>query len=462
MKTLPFISEDTFPYDMSEIKALESIRNGEVSRRVVVLGLAALAVTVIYDTRLFLGWFVAYLGYVALFQYALMRTPDRANAGQFAVILGFGVIDAVIYSAVVVLAWMQEPVVFKYVGLVAIHAAMMNCVSQRATEPLLAVTNATVLGIVCLTLPFLDLYLYGNRENYIVLMIILYTSATYFAISLNQSIQAHRMRKLSVMREADRIKLESLGQLTGGVAHDFNNLLTVILGNMDLRRELENEEDREELLTEVEVAARKAAQLTNQLLVYSRRSALEPELTGLEPPLRRAESLLTRLLPASVRLAIDLPPGLPQIEVDVGKFEIVVVNLVLNGRDAMPSGGVIRISARISTPEDRRRSGQEVELEDRAYLALTVVDQGMGIPKDMLARVLEPYFTTKAVGKGSGLGLPMALGFAEQSGGALSIDSVEGQGTDVTLWFPIPPAELRNLAVDGMRGGISLSPAARQ
>lgn len=425
------------PYDLTSLKSIESIWNQEVILRLSVLSLAAVAVTAIYDTSIFAYWIVGYLLYSICCRAVLAALPNQAGPKALVVAAGLVIVDSFLYGAVAYLCWAQGTTLFKIVALASMFAAMLNCVSGRAVEPLLAGTNGLVLALLLSCLPLFDLYLGGNPNEVMILFIVLGASTAYFLASLYHSLKAHEMRKRAMEMEVDRVKLQSLGQLTGGVAHDFNNLLTVIIGNLDLRQEMDNEEDREQLLDEVEIAARKASQLTNQLLVYSRKSALDPVRVAVEVPLERAERLLNRLLPASLRLVFDLPPNLPDIMVDVGKFETVIMNLILNARDAMPDGGMIRVTARVSTEIDRARDGAAPLLGAGRYMALSVLDQGVGIPPDMQKRVLEPYFTTKSVGKGSGLGLPMALGFAEQSGGALTLDSIEGEGTQVVLWFPV-------------------------
>ncbi|AWK87491.1 hybrid sensor histidine kinase/response regulator [Azospirillum thermophilum] len=234
---------------------------------------------------------------------------------------------------------------------------------------------------------------------------------------------AEEVRNREVLEEALRQsqKMEALGQLTGGVAHDFNNLLTAAQSNLQLLSRHLAEEGRR-YLGGAAAALERAEKLTRQLLSFSRQEAVNPTVIEVGHALRQMEDLLERSIRADIALDWAIADGPLAVEVDPVQFELAVLNLVLNARDAMPMGGRIRISA---------APGAQPDTVD-----IAVADTGRGMPPEVLARAFEPFFTTKPLDKGTGLGLSMVYGFARQSGGGAEIESSPGQGTRVTLTLP--------------------------
>jgi PAS domain S-box-containing protein len=238
-------------------------------------------------------------------------------------------------------------------------------------------------------------------------------------------------------------KLEAVGNLTGGIAHDFNNLLTVIRGSIELaERHAAGNERLKRLLEAVQGAVDRAADLTHQLLAFSRRQPLRPELLNFPKQLLETAGFLDRSLRGDINMMMDVPADLWPVEIDPRQFELALLNVGLNARDAMPRGGTVRIAARNILMDDKRLglSGDFVKLD--------ISDQGGGIPPHLVQKVIEPFFTTKEVGKGSGLGLSQAYGFAQQSGGALTIESQPGQGTTVTFYLPARSDVFRSLLTE--------------
>ncbi|WP_119419295.1 MASE4 domain-containing protein [Desertibaculum subflavum] len=228
-------------------------------------------------------------------------------------------------------------------------------------------------------------------------------------------------------------KLEAIGRIAGGIAHDFNNLLTVVQGNAGLlRRTLAGERDRE-AAESIHQAAERGARLIRQIMLFSRRQALNPEVIDLNARARDMSELLSRSLRGDIRLLVDLPAGLWPVECDATELDLALMNLCVNARDAMPGGGLVRLVA-----ENRVIDADEAESLQiaGAFVALSVADTGSGIAPENLARVFEPYFTTKQAGEGTGLGLSQVYGFAQAAGGRALIASELGQGTRVTLYLP--------------------------
>ncbi len=221
-------------------------------------------------------------------------------------------------------------------------------------------------------------------------------------------------------------KMQALGQLTGGIAHDFNNLLTVIQGSADMLRRPNLAEDKRMRFAEAVVqASSRAAALTGQLLAFARRQPLQPEVIEVNELIRGMTDLLDRTIGERIEVHTILSSDACTVEADRTQLESALLNIAVNGRDAMPDGGLLTIRTAMATDGD---SGTMV--------ALSVSDSGVGMDEDTLSRAFEPFFTTKMTGKGTGLGLSQVYGFASQSGGEVRIDSEPGTGTTVTLLLP--------------------------
>lgn len=231
-------------------------------------------------------------------------------------------------------------------------------------------------------------------------------------------------------------KLETLGQLTGGVAHDFNNLLTVILGNSEmLSHRLAEDKQLQELANMTASAAERGAELTNRLLSFARRQPLEPREVDCNSLLRDMDLLFRRTLPEDIKLELIFDERLWCAEVDPSQLENALLNLVLNARDAMPAGGRLMIET-ANIRLDNSYPNQYDELLPGNYVMLSVSDSGKGMDRQQCAQAFEPFFTTKEVGQGSGLGLSMVYGFVKQTGGLVKIYSEPGEGTTVRLYLP--------------------------
>jgi len=241
-----------------------------------------------------------------------------------------------------------------------------------------------------------------------------------------------RERVEATLRQMQR--LEAVGQLTSGVAHDFNNLLTIVLGNLDLIEMTVDEPKVRRRLELMRQAALRGATLTSQLLAFSRRQRLEPKVVDLNGTVHGMSELLRSTMGGSVAVAAHLQPQLWSALVDPTQIELVILNLAINARDAMPVGGSLTIETANATLADEPR--QPGEPSPGYYVAISVTDTGTGMTEEVRAHAFEPFFTTKGVGKGSGLGLAQVLGFAQQSGGGVRIESQPGAGTTVRVYLP--------------------------
>ena len=243
-------------------------------------------------------------------------------------------------------------------------------------------------------------------------------------------------RKLDEAREAlfQSQKMDAIGQLTGGVAHDFNNLLTAIIGSLELVQKRIDEDPRTTpLVANALQAAQRGATLTQRMLAFARRQELTAEPTDIRLLVSGMADLLDRSLGSTIRIVIRFTPSIGRVMVDRNQLEMALLNLAVNARDAMPSGGELLLEAHEETLGPANGFG----LAPGRYAVLSVIDQGEGMDEATLRRATEPFYTTKGLGKGTGLGLSMVHGLAEQLGGRLRLQSVPGEGTTASLWLPV-------------------------
>jgi PAS domain S-box-containing protein len=276
---------------------------------------------------------------------------------------------------------------------------------------------------------------------------------------LNETLEhrvAERAEELALAQEALRQaqKMEAMGQLTGGVAHDFNNLLTPIIGSLDLLHRKALGGEREQRLVEGALqSAERAKTLVQRLLAFARRQPLQPGPVDLPELVRGMVELVASTSGPQIRIEARLDPALPFARADANQLEMAILNLAVNARDAMAGGGVLTIGGTAETVA----AGQVPGLSPGRYVRLTVADTGVGMDEATLARAIEPFFSTKGVGRGTGLGLSMVHGLAAQLGGALTLDSRVGEGTVAALWLPVSDAIPPSAAV---RPGLESSPGA--
>ncbi|MGG5823521.1 response regulator [Falsiroseomonas sp. HW251] len=266
--------------------------------------------------------------------------------------------------------------------------------------------------------------------------------------SLNEALEARVREEVAAREEAQARaaqaqRMEALGQLAGGVAHDFNNVLHAVAGGARLMEARNSDPERVSRLARmIAEAARRGASVTRRLLAFSRRADLRAEAVDVAVLFEDMREILSHTLGTGIEVRVQAPASLLPLLADKGQLETVIVNLAANARDAMRGAGVITLAGIVEdVPRGMRRPGHPAALKPGSYLRLSVSDTGAGMDAATLARAAEPFFTTKPPGKGTGLGLAMARGFAEQSGGALTIESSPGRGTTIRLWLPAAAAD---------------------
>jgi signal transduction histidine kinase/CheY-like chemotaxis protein len=242
---------------------------------------------------------------------------------------------------------------------------------------------------------------------------------------------ATRERAQAALLQAQ--KIEALGQLVGGIAHDFNNLLMAVIGNLDLLAKRVGADPRlDRLVAGAMEGARRGATLTQRLLAFARKQELQAQAIDVARLVKEMTGLIDRSVGPMVQVGVEAEAALPAVTVDPNQLEMALLNLAVNARDAMPLGGALSIQISV----DAVGAAGELDLPAGTYVRLKVRDTGEGMNPETLAKAVEPFFSTKAVGKGTGLGLSMVFGLAEQSGGALRLESTLGEGTTVSLWLP--------------------------
>jgi signal transduction histidine kinase len=287
----------------------------------------------------------------------------------------------------------------------------------------------------------------------------LVSSRTAALVQANRNLEQQTADRLSAERALHQVqKMDAVGQLTGGVAHDFNNLMQVVIGNLSVVVRIlpEDQEKPRTLARKAMSAAQSAAVLTQRLLAFSRRQPLAPKPIDVNGLLNGMSDLLKRALGETVTIETFQGKDLWLTEADPNQLESMILNLVINSRDAMTEGGWLTIETQ-NVEIEGAQAPDSIDLKPGSYVVINVSDTGHGMSKDILARVFEPFFTTKEVGKGTGLGLSQVYGFVKQSGGHVRMYSEEGRGTTAKIYLPryegVAPIEIVPETVETSRSG---------
>ncbi|MEL7165763.1 MAG: ATP-binding protein [Pseudomonadota bacterium] len=415
-------------HDLRLYKSLSRDASFEILVRVAFLTFAGISSGIAFRDNVYFALTVVYLLAQALFLLLLHRGPDTASRRHAVAVyaLGCGVMGSVMSAAVY--TWASYPGFGSLLALMLVFAAMMNSIGMRIREPIAPLVERVTISVAVLALIVVVV-----RDNALgdvemsMQIVSLLGGLAYYLIAFRSVRQAHMELNRQQEKALQSARLQAIGQITGGVAHDFNNLLAVIRGNLELRKELlgsgASQDEAEALLVEVEKATDRAVDTTRDLLSYTGRMPLKAEQVDVAAIVSDMMPMLQRAIPAAVTLNFAGDEDLPKVQVDARELRTVLLNLVLNARDAMSGRvGEITITALHN---------------DAGEVQVRVQDTGVGMAPETLAHATEPYFTTKPAGMASGLGLAMAQGFAVQSGGQLELNSAVGEGTSVTLTFPV-------------------------
>lgn len=378
---------------------------------------------------------MVYVACLTLEKRSAARAVEEGAASRYPLILTLLCARAVAFNVLVITVWSVDSEVFKLAAMALLVAATINIFVFHATYPAVI---ACVVGPVWLGFAVMGALVYAefglSREAFAAAMIFLFATPYFYMALMNARAQWAR---IDVIQQAltQSQKQDALGKLVAGVAHDFNNILAVTLGNAELLKDADPGDVRE-LSEEIVKAAARGASLSSQLLAFGRRTRLEPSRHRVQDILQDLQRMLDRVLPEAITISTTIQPGTPAIFVDRLQLETALLNLAINARDAMPEGGRLEILTDAMEVADGNIFAMNDVLEPGLYARIRVIDTGSGVPKAIQSEVFDPFFTTKPVGEGSGLGLSMVLGFANQSGGAVQLQSDGKTGTTVSLILP--------------------------
>ncbi|WP_353475124.1 ATP-binding protein [Salipiger sp. H15] len=415
--------------DLTALRSLEGMRRSQGLLSIGLVGAAALAIWVFMDVKAMLPWLGVMLATFALHFHVVTSLPDRGYRRHLVLPVATLVLSGLAYIAGGMILWVQSDPGLTILSLLFIFVALLNTLSYRVQMRLLLMLDLSLMGVGVLARAVWLWLAHPGTPDTVLVSVALLVCYLYFCRVAWNVMRTRERLEITARAALAEARGQALEQLTGGVAHDFNNLLTAVLGNMELARLSHTAAEREELMAEAERAARRGAELTGQLLAISSSARLRPMALSPDELLQGVPGRAAEVLTPEHELRLRVDPDLPQVSVDAPKLQTCLIELICNARDAMPGGGEIELCAKAA----RLGAGHGVCFELR--------DSGTGIPPDLMPLVCEPYFTTKPVGQGSGLGLAMLRGFAEQSGGSFELSSPgPGQGTCARLCFPAAPA----------------------
>lgn len=421
---------------IASIANAESIGSSMFFAHVGLLGTAGICVLFLFDA---FGVFVAIAIYCAIFSFEKWFSMSVAKACQptrYKQVLAVLVLRAVAYNVLVPVVWFSGDDVFKFGAMTLLIVATINIFVFHSRYPIIIACIVPpigfAIGIISISLILRDVW---SPESAAVL-IVLAGLVPYVFLTLRSAYEEafrHRQTQEALLHSQ---KQEVLGQLVAGTAHDFNNILAVTLGNAELLS-FGKGTARSDMVDEIIKAAERGSSLTRKLLSFARKSHLKPMQLNVAKAVSDLEKILQRILPETIVLKVDLGNHLPDIYVDQHQLDNALLNLAINARDAMPHGGVLTIAA-----TEERLSGREEfisahPLTNKHYVKISMADTGHGVDQVSLAKIFDPYFTTKSAAEGSGLGLSAVIGFAEQSGGNVQFFSRSGEGSTVTIFLPM-------------------------
>ncbi|MEJ6388233.1 sensor histidine kinase [Gymnodinialimonas ulvae] len=431
MRTLQYFLPDRQPDDLDRLWKSEFGRPSELVLRYCAIASAGVGLWAYSGMLYGIVWMLGYFLFQSILGMYLRRAerPPTARQHHIAAVLFHLTAIAFAWMPIYLLTTGDNTLVF--CGVLAIGA--LSVFNVWRDEPPTFVFHADLaMGWLAL---IVGLATYVPQTEgvaaQVVMVIIAGAFIGYYTMALATTRQHRRMLRDAMARGVETQKMEAMGRLSGGIAHDFNNLLTVIRGNLDLYSEMQNDRQRTEVIAEASRAVDRATGLVSQLLVFARRAPLTTEEFEIGAAVSDIMVMAQRVLPETITIREETPAGLVFAQLDPARFNSALLNLVLNARDAMDGRGKIVVSVRLCP-------GAAAERDDTQgpHVRVAVSDTGPGMSPEVLERAFEPFFTTKPVGAGSGLGLPMVKGFAEQSGGRISLDT-GADGTTIAMHVPL-------------------------
>ncbi|PIL19989.1 hypothetical protein P775_11820 [Puniceibacterium antarcticum] len=385
-------------------------------------------------------WLIIFLALNGYYSFCLTKMKPPTSRTVYMRLTTLFITSVIAYSSCAVYVFLHDDMSFRALGVTALVAQGMFNLSRHRHGSISAIFDTVIVALAGLIMGFyLILQTDHTRIDHdmtedMIIVVCTIGVCSYYVIAQYRNIQTHVSLRNARIEAIQTQKMKAVGQITAGVAHDFNNLLTVIRGNIELAELAEDPEEVATTLKDAKLAADRAADLTSQLLSFSRKARLEASKIDLVSFWSEFGKIMNHSVPATIETTISANPDLRNLFCDRGQLQNAVLNLLINARDALQGRGKIEIYSRRASVAEVKSVGRK-STHYSAYGAIEIRDNGAGIPPDLLDSVTEPFFTTKKVGQGSGLGLSMVKGFTEQSGGNLLISS-SPRGTRVVMVLP--------------------------
>ena len=387
------------------------------------------------------GWIIGIIWLAIYFPFHAANYVYFLTKRQNPTELDIKVASAMFLGLIVAFIWLpgflllQENLAMQLAGAAAILGMVLWLIRRSELSLTLLVGEIVVVALSMITFLVFAVTKIETLAEQIAVVLAGMGSVIYFALTMLMSRRHHKRAQEAALRSAEAEKMKALGHLAGGVAHDFNNVLTATIGNLELHGEVRTASDRAQCLEEALLAARSGEALVRKLLAFGREPESNEHSVALYEMLDGLQALSKRLLPAPIRLHIDAPHQDLIVPVSGQDLTTALLNLIVNARDAMPEGGTLALSISSQAIERARMMLDGAPIPPGHYVRFDVSDNGPGMPPNVLNRVLEPFFTTKPEGKGSGLGLPLVAEFARAARGGLTI-ATSPHGTCVSIYLP--------------------------
>ncbi|MGK8234154.1 sensor histidine kinase [Roseovarius sp. MS2] len=394
-----------------------------LTRYAIVIG-AALLLWISTGQTLMLIWGFVYTVLNGVYIFVLRAPNLPKTRGAYCALFLASMIISTWYAAMTIYLTTLDSRAYEFIGICGLIGLGLYNLSRHTDLTFLALWDTLLLTLCVIGIVLAFVAKTETQSHQVAIVFAGFGINAYYMMTYLSMMRTRATLRSAQEAEVQSQKMRAVGQLTSGIAHDFNNILTVIRGNLDLASELPNLAERELMLDEARAGTDRAAHLVRQLLAFSRKSQMMRSDIALGPFLEDFAVSLRRLLPETVRIALSGTLPDLSLRADRQLLETALLNCAINARDAMhPEGGILRLSAVVDT------AAHEV--------AILIEDTGPGVPPAMIDRITEPFFTTKQVGEGSGLGLSMVKGFAEQSGGRLELRNHPSHGLQVALILPL-------------------------
>lgn len=424
---------------IDELRAVDRDGSNEFAIQVTIVGICIFVAWYVTGLWQLVVWYVALYGLTAFERYLHRRTPQIYSRATHITYLVIGTTIAVIASLLPIYLWTFDAWIFHFAAMIYTLGAVLNTfiLRARAWPALLCYAIPNALGIITVAVMF---FLKDGSNSYTIVGIILAMAiSSYLVVMVRESERRVRYNRDTTKALLQAQKSETVANFAGGVAHDFNNLLSVILASLEQAKGEKDEKERRALIHQAVLAVERGAGLTKQLLAVGRQSELETNPIDMQSFADELQQFLLRIIPSSIKLEVSCDPKLKTLNSEPSLLQSMLLNLALNARDALSEAGTLRITIQKCAFNTKQRMSQG-DLPPGVYAEFSVIDNGKGIPSEVFGRVLEPFYSTRPNGEGTGLGLAMVTGFSQQMGGALNLTSRPGVGTTVRFYLPISEA----------------------